>query len=65
MQKDSYWTIEECRNVYGIEKNGLFADPEMKDPANGDFSLKASSPARKRGSDGKDIGADMSVWKGK
>ena len=65
MQKDAYVTIEECRKVYGIEKNGLFADPKMKNPDKGDFTLAADSPARKRGSDGKDIGADMSVWGGR
>jgi hypothetical protein len=65
MQKDAYKTIEECRKVYGIEKNGLFADPKMKNPDKGDFTLAADSPARKRGSDGKDIGADMNIWKGR
>ena len=65
MQKDAYKTIEECRKVYGIEKNGLFADPRMKNPDQGDFTLAADSPARKRGSDGKDIGADMNIWKGR
>ena len=65
MRQDSYVTIEECRKVYGVEKNGLFADSKMTDPDKGDFSLKADSPARKRGSDGKDIGADMTIWKGK
>ena len=65
MRQDAYEKIEECRKVYGVEKNGLYADPKMKDPVNGDFSLKADSPARKRGSDGKDIGADMTIWKGK
>ena len=61
----AYATVEECRKVYGVEKNGFFADPKMKDPVNGDFSLKADSPARKRGSDGRDLGADMNIWKGK
>jgi hypothetical protein len=65
MQKDAYVTIEECRKVYGIEKNGLFADPKMKNPDKGEFTLAPDSPARKRGSDGKDIGADMSIWGGK
>jgi hypothetical protein len=62
MQRDAYVTIEECRKHYGVEKNGLFADPKMMDPANGNFALAPDSPARKRGSDGKDIGADLSVW---
>ncbi len=62
MQRDAYVTIEECRKHYGVEKNGLFADPKMVDPANGNFALAPDSPARKRGSDGKDIGADLSVW---
>ena len=62
MRQDSFVTIEECRKHYGVEKNGLFADPKMKDPEQGDFSLAADSPARKRGSDGKDIGADLTVW---
>jgi hypothetical protein len=37
----------------------------MKNPDKGDFTLAADSPARKRGSDGKDIGADMNIWKGR
>ena len=63
MRQDAYATIEECRKHYGIEKNGLFADPKMKNPDQGDFSLAVDSPARKRGSDGRDIGADLTVWK--
>ena len=62
MRQDAYVTIEECRKHYNIEKNGLYADPRMKDPAQGDFTLAPDSPARKRGSDGKDIGADLSVF---
>jgi hypothetical protein len=62
MRQDAYVTIDECRKHYGVEKNGLFADPKMKDPEKGDFTLAADSPARKRGSDGKDIGADLTVW---
>jgi len=33
------------------------ADPQLNDPARGDFTLKAGSPARGAGSDGTDIGA--------
>ena len=58
-------TIEETRKHYGIEKNGLWADPKLKDFAKGDFSLLPGSPAAKRGSDGKDIGADLSVFASK
>ena len=62
MQQDALVTIEECRKRFGVEKNGLFADPGMIDPEQGDFRLAPASPARKRGSDGKDIGADFTIW---
>jgi hypothetical protein len=65
MTKDVATGFEEARKRFKIEKNGLFADPKMKDPAKGDFSLAPDSPARKRGSDGKDIGADLSVFSSK
>ena len=62
LQKDAMVTIEETRQRYKLEKNGLFADPEFRDIAKGDFSLRPGSPARKRGSDGRDIGADLTVF---
>ena len=36
--------------------------PEFRNIAKGDFSLRPGSPARKRGSDGRDIGADLTVF---
>ena len=65
LRKDAFVTIEETRKHYGIEKNGLWADPKLKDFSKGDFSLLPGSPAAKRGSDGKDIGADLSVFASK
>ncbi len=62
LQKDAMVTIEETRQRYKLEKNGLFVDPEFRDIAKGDFSLRPGSPARKRGSDGRDIGADLTVF---
>ncbi|MBQ7695529.1 MAG: hypothetical protein IJT50_10440 [Lentisphaeria bacterium] len=55
-------TLAEAQTRYGVEKHGIFADPKLKDPAGGDLTLLPDSPARKRGSDGRDIGADMSVF---
>ena len=65
LSKDACATIGETRQRYGIEKNGLRADPKLRDAAKGDFHLLPGSPAAKRGSDGKDIGADLSVFAGK
>ena len=65
MQQDALVTIEECRKRFGVEKNGLFANPEMIEPEKGNFRLSAASPARKRGSDGKDIGANFTIWREK
>ena len=62
MNSDITGTIEETRKRFNIEKNGLYADPRMSDPGKGDFTLASNSPARKMGSDGKDIGADLSVF---
>ncbi len=62
MNRDVTQTLDETRKRFKIEKNGLFADPKMKNPAKGDFTLAPDSPARKRGSDGRDIGADLSVF---
>lgn len=62
MRDDAFKTLEETRKRYNVEKNGIFADPKLKDPKNYDFTLAADSPARGRASDGKDIGADMSVF---
>ena len=58
-------TLSEAQTRYGIERHGLFADPKLKDPVAGDLTLQPDSPARKRGSDGRDIGADMSVFASK
>lgn len=66
LQKDACITIEEARKRYGVETHGLFADPKLKDPVSGgDFSLLPGSPALKRGSDGRDLGADLTVFKEK
>lgn len=65
LTKDTAVTIDEARKRFKIEKNGLFADPKLKNPEKGDFTLLPGSPAIKRGSDGKDIGADLTVFAGK
>ena len=65
LRKDAMTTIEETRRRFKIEKNGLFADPKLRDFKTGDFSLLPGSPAAKRGSDGRDIGADMTVFAAK
>ena len=65
LRKDAMTTIEETRRRFKIEKNGLFADPKLRDFKTGDFSLLPGSPAAKRGSAGRDIGADMTVFAAK
>ena len=65
LHKDACVTIEEARKRYNVEKNGLWADPKLKSPAAGDFTLLPGSAAAKRGSDGRDIGADLTVFAGK
>ena len=62
LRKDACLTIEEARKRYNVEKNGIFADPKLKNPQMYDFTLAPDSPAKGRASDGKDIGADMSVF---
>ena len=62
MQLNISATIEDARNMYGVEKHGQFANPLLKDPKSGDFSVKADSPAIGKGRDGSNIGVDMSVF---
>lgn len=62
LKKDMAETIEDARKMYGVEKNGQFADPLLKDPQNNDFSLKPGSPALGKGKNNSRIGADMSIF---
>jgi len=49
------------KSYSGIEKSdrNVFADPQFRDPANGDFSLKTGSPALQAGSDSLDLGSQL------
>lgn len=62
LEKDTAATIEDARKMYGVEKNGQFADPMFKDSKKGDFSVKPGSPATGKGRNGSNIGVNMSVF---
>ena len=56
-------TLKEVRKRYGIEKHAIEADPRYADVKKADFTLLPGSPAFKKGKDGKNIGADFSIFK--
>lgn len=61
--KDLTDSLAETQQRYGVEAHGLEADPLFVDALNGDFSLTADSPARGRGREGKNLGADFAIFK--
>ena len=56
-------TMKEVRSRFGIEKHAMEVDPCFADVKKADFTLKPNSPAFKKGRDGKNIGADFSIFK--
>ena len=62
-KKDLTLTLEETRKRYGVEKHGIEADPLFVDGEGRNFQLRKGSPAFGKGKDGKNIGADFSVFK--
>ena len=62
-KRDMPETLAATRARYGIEKHGFDADPLFADLDKADFTLKPGSPAFGKGKDGKNIGADFSVFK--
>ncbi len=49
--------LNNWKTASGEQTSSFESDPLLTDPANGDFSLTASSPARGAGSGGSDVGA--------
>jgi hypothetical protein len=62
-KKDLTLTLEDTRKRYGVEKHGIEADPLFVDGEGRNFQLRKGSPAFGKGKDGKNIGADFSVFK--
>jgi hypothetical protein len=62
-KKDLPLTLEDTRKRYGVEKHGIEADPLFVDGEGRNFQLRKGSPAFGKGKDGKNIGADFSVFK--
>ena len=62
-KKDMPLTLADTRKRFGVEKHAIEADPLFADERSGNFALKKNSPAIGKGRDGKNIGADMSVFK--
>ena len=56
-------TLKETQRRFGIEKHAVEADPLFVDLAKSDFTLKPGSPALGKGKEGKNIGADFSIFK--
>ena len=57
--EDDIWaTLSMDYRPTGLDTQSVFADPQFVDPANGDFRLAPSSPARKLRADGGPIGAE-------
>ena len=63
MKKDILPTLDAVRARFGVEKHGIEADPLFVSIPDADFSLKPGSPAFGKGKDGKNIGADFSIFK--
>jgi hypothetical protein len=63
MKKNQPETLKETQRRFGIEKHAIEADPRFADTAKADFTLKPGSPALKGGRDGRNIGADFSIFK--
>ena len=62
-KKDMPLTLADTRKRFGVEKHAIEADPLFVDERSGNFALKKNSPAIGKGRDGKNRGADMSVFK--
>ena len=62
-RRDMPLTLAETRKRYGVEKNGFEADPKFANILKEDFTLRKDSPAIGKGKGGKNIGADVSVFK--
>lgn len=62
-KKDMPLTLAETQKRYGVEKNGIEADPLFVDERGKDFTLKTNSPARRKGRNGQTVGADFSIFK--
>lgn len=52
---------DEYRQTTGLDAHSVFADPQFIDPAQGDYRLAPSSPARTLRPDGGPVGADV-LW---
>ena len=62
-KRDLTLTLEETRKRYGVEKHGIEADPLFVNELEKDFTLRKNSPAIGKGRDGKNMGADFSIFK--
>ena len=63
LKKDMPETLKGVQERYGLERHAVEADPLFADITKADFTLKPGSPAFKKGKDGKNIGADFSIFK--
>lgn len=62
-KRDLTLTLEETRKRYGVEKHGIEADPLFVNELEKDFTLRKNSPAIGKGRNGKNMGADFSIFK--
>ncbi len=62
-RKNQPATLKETQQRFGIEKNAIEKDPLFVNVGKADFSFKPGSPAIGKGKDGKNIGADFSIFK--
>ena len=62
-KKNQPETLKETQRRFGVEKHAIEADPLFADVKKADFTVKPGSPAFGKGKDGKNIGADFSIFK--
>ncbi|MBR7138291.1 MAG: right-handed parallel beta-helix repeat-containing protein [Lentisphaeria bacterium] len=62
-KKNQPETLKETQRRFGVEKHAIEADPLFTDVKKADFTIKPGSPAFGKGKDGKNIGADFTIFK--
>jgi len=55
------WTLEEFQEIQGEDLNSLYVSPMLTNPASGDYSLQADSPAIDAGRDLPEVTRDCSL----
>ncbi|MBR2872210.1 MAG: right-handed parallel beta-helix repeat-containing protein [Lentisphaeria bacterium] len=63
LKKDMPLTLAETQKRFGVEKHAVEADPLFVDAPGKDFTLHQDSPARGKGRNGENLGADFSIFK--